>query len=323
MTVGGNLSFRLSADPAPDAPLTVNLEWEDPELVLSGTPLQTVTIPTSGTVDISAATKSDVGLGFDKVAPVWASVVAGTGYTIGTSRVRTTVRETDAPILVSIVAHPLRVNEGADVTFELTAVVPPLSALPVTLNWTDGHRFATTPPPTYTIPTSGNVSFSLATKNDLIDNYGADFVGVSIGGGNGYRIGWPATATITVVDDEYTPVVSVAAVSPSVTEGAAISYTLTAAPAPASTLTVNLGWEVGGPFFGNPRRTYHQIADPPDSFTIPTSSGTTATATVTVATTDDDIYTFPTTVKVTVLEGGRYFAPYATSMATITIENND
>ena len=70
--------------------------------------------------------------------------------------------------------------------------------------------------------------------------------------------------------------------------------------------------------YGGPR-VPHQIADTPNSVTIPTSG----TATVALATTDDDMIMLPTTVTMTILQGDHYFAPYATNEASITIKDND
>ena len=320
---GGTLRFRLNADPAPASPLKVVLLWADPEHVLAERPA-TVTIPTSGTVDFAVATKPNTGsLGSDHIAYVYVTIIRRAHYTVGIPTLGVSVRAPEADSLVSIAASPLSVDEGEPVTFTVTAVPPPASPLTVKLNWQHDHRFAEPAPQTVAVPTSGTVSFTLATNDDLIDNYGGDLVGVSIGGGNsgdGYGPGWPATATITVVDDEITSRVAVLADSTSVQEGDNLSFTLTADPAPLFDLTVNLGWTL--------RRTSaegvaHTVGDLPDTVTIPTSG----TATVVVATTDDAVrngprrYNASTHVDVAILKGVNYFGTYST--ARITILDND
>ena len=85
VTSGGVLRFEVRADPAPAAPLAVNLQWHDWERVLSEAPPRTVTVPTSGTVTISAATAVDAELGTDYTALelVTVTINPGAGYAIG------------------------------------------------------------------------------------------------------------------------------------------------------------------------------------------------------------------------------------------------
>ena len=58
--------------------------------------------------------------------------------------------------MVTISPDESSVVEGSDLSFTLTAVPPPASALPVTLSWSDpGSFLAETLPRTVTIPTDG------------------------------------------------------------------------------------------------------------------------------------------------------------------------
>ena len=316
VTAGGALRFRLSADPAPASPLNVLLLWHDPEQVLTERP-STVTIPTSGTADFSAATRGDLagGLGDDHIAYVHVTIAKRPRYTVGIPTLGVQVRAPGSASLVSIAARPLSVHEGEPVTFTVTADPPPAFPLAVKLNWLDGDRFAESPPRTVTVPTSGTASFALATKDDLVDNYGADIVGVSIGDLSGHHIvGTPSYATIAVEDDEFTSMVSIVADSTRVSEGNSLSFTLTANPAPPSDLTVNLGWKVT-----QARGPAHTIAALPDTVTIPASA---TTATIEVATTDDPYSSGHTVVEVEILESfnARVVVP---TRARVVILNDD
>ena len=333
VTEGEALRVRLRATPNPATELTVNLRWSGPAGIFAAPPPSTVKIPTSpdvdndpdtdddfATVDISATTAAEV-VKEGGSASVWVLLGTGVGYTGAHTGVGVQVRDKVALPFVSITAQPLEVNEGDPFTFTLTAKPPPRHDLTVNLVWHDEDlgRLAQAPPRTIKLPASvKSVSVSVPTKDDLIDNYGSDHVGFLVWSGNGYGIGSPATATVTVVDDEYTPHVSVSVQSSSVVEGDDLSFTLTADPAPAFDLTVSLSWDVHAHIYGGPR-VPHQIADTPNSVTIPTSG----TATVALATTDDDIIMLPTTVTMTILQGDHYFAPYATNEASITIKDND
>ena len=321
VTVGGVLRFRMTADPAPSAPLTVNLMWSDRIRVLA-TPPWTVTIPVSGTADFSTATRATAVIGdrgHDDTAPVHVFVGEGTGYTGANTGVGVTVRGKTAYSLVSLTAHPLLLYEGEPVTITVTSDPPPVFPITVKLNWLEAHRFAETPPQTVKVPASGTASFALATKNDLVDNYGdASIVGVSIDRRSGYGLGWPLTATVVVVDDESDPVVSVSADSTSVQEGDNLSFTLTAMPQPASALTVNLDWRFGG----DPATRHSLAGTPPDTATIPTSG----TAKVTVATTDDNADNpDDTPVTISIDSGAGYINGQVLRPrnASITIRDND
>lgn len=313
VTEGGLLQFSLTADPAPAVPLTVNLLWDDPG-VLAGTPPATVTIPTSGAVTVTAATTDDDIE--NSIREVHVSVVDGTGYRVRyPNRAGILVNNDDFYPRVTIVADTATVAEGGTVSFTLTATPPPASPLTVNLHWlyeTAAERLVA-PPPRYdsvTIPTTGTYVVTLQTVDDLVDNYfTSEYLGVQVHNGNRYVVARPSTATVTLDDDEFTPLVSVAADTTSVVEGNDISFTLTAEPAPVSALTVNLGWVVSG----------NQLsATPPDTATISTAG----TAKIVLATIDDTVdNSADTTVRINLVPGDFYFRDVAT--ASITIEDDD
>ena len=333
VTAGNELQLRLSADRPSTYDYQVLLRWYDPERVLSSGEYTVVWIRTSGKGDdTSIATRADANLGDDNIAQVFVTFEPHPWYTFDDSLQGFLVLGRDASrSLVNIVADPLSVDEGDEVTFTLTADPPPPTPPPprlptplsVNLYWVNGDRFKQTPPRTVAVPSSGNISFKLATKDDLIDNR-SDLVGVRVDSGSRYGIGWPATATVTVEDDEHTSVVSVVADSTEVVEGNNLSFTLTADPPPASDLTVNLGWELKGYFFGGTYKPAHTLgATPPDTATIPAKGPSKGTATITVPTINDAVTTLSSTVEVTLLAGVNYLAPHATSRASITIHDND
>ena len=97
---GESARFRLTADPAPAAPITVAVAIGDSgEFVSSDQPNpRMVTIGGDGTADFSVATQDD-----DMDEPdgaITATVTAGTGYTVSdnTAEVEVTVRDDDAPV---------------------------------------------------------------------------------------------------------------------------------------------------------------------------------------------------------------------------------
>ena len=210
---GDTLRFELTADPAPAAPLTVNLRWDDPGGFLSETPPQTVTIPTSGTVTVTAATDDDDDIEYFHNASVWVTVAGGDGYRGGDPDAADIVvnnNDSDEHLpRVTLEADATRVDEGDTIVFTLTATPPPASDLQVNLLWRyRGNRLAAPPPrkDTVTVPTSGTATIALVTVDDLIDNYFLnDLVALQILLGPGYVPGRTTAARVTVTDDEVTP----------------------------------------------------------------------------------------------------------------------
>ena len=323
VTAGDDLRLTLSADPPPANDFQVQLLWTDPEGVLVRG-FTTVWIRTSGKGDDTlVATRANASFGDDNIAQVYVTFAAFPWYTFdNTTRGTLVLGRALSRSLVSIVANPLSVDEGDDVAFTVTADPPPARPLTVRLFWRNRGRFVQNPPPTVTIPTVGNMSFTLATKDDLIDN-SSNLVGVFVDKGTRNGIGWPATATVSVVDDDFTSVVSIVADSTEVVEGNDLSFTLTADPPPASNLKINLDWTVKGYLYGSRKRPHELGVTPPKTATIPAEGATKGTATVTVPIIDDDIYTYPTTVTVRLLAGNLYFARGAASRASITIRDDD
>ena len=217
---------------------------------------------------------------------------------------------------MTAVAAEKRVPEGGVVMFTLTADPPPTSPLTVNVSWIRGitRLSSTLPlPKTVTIPVSGSQTLAFATVDDLIDNYFNDgWVAIQLQAGNRYFVGQPYSATVFVVDDEFTPIVKISTPSTSVNEGDTISLTLTAEP-PEERFTleavdVNLTWSTwtwSGPVGGNRRledvdKVKLNNGQPlPQTVTIPASG----TKTITVTTRDDSVYTHDYNVRVAIAEG--------------------
>ena len=131
---------------------------------------------------------------------------------------------------------------GKPLEFEVR--VQPAPTADLTVNVTvdpAGCTLAQSLPSTVTIAT-GDEEATLTVQTSAVE-VGADgcAVTVAIASGEGYRVGEDAetSARATLVR---TPVVTIAAGSSPVVEGGNVSFTLTATPAPAAPLTVNVGW---------------------------------------------------------------------------------
>ena len=305
---GDDVTFTLTATPAPAEPLTVSVNWSETGSYLDGTPESTVTIPVSGTFTVSASTEDDSADEAD--GTVTLTVAGGDGYTVGTpSSAMVTVTDNDGPPVpvVSVAAGTSPVVEGADVEFTLTATPTPAAPLTVSVSWSESGSYLTgTRRSEVTIPTTGTVTVSASTEDDGTDEADGT-VTLTVAGGDGYTIGAPSSATVTVTDDDV-PAVSVAAGTSPVDEGDDVSFTLTATPAPAAPLTVAVSWSETGSFLTGTR---------PSEVTIPASG----TATVTASTEDDDADEPDGTVTLTVGGGSGYTV--GTPSATVTVTDND
>ena len=130
-----------------------------------------------------------------------------------------------------------------------------------------------------------------------------------------------ATATVTVLKsslqgegnpEDETPQVTISAGTTPVTEGTAATFTISASPAPTSALTVNVDVDV----------TYADhltSGTPPSTVTINANA---TTATLTVATEDDDVIEINGQVIAEVQTGTGYTVG-SSSSARVVIENND
>jgi len=134
-------------------------------------------------------------------------------------------------------------------------------------------------------------------------------VTATVTAGEGYEVGAAAgasaSATLTMQ-----PVVTVTPDSAAVIEGSPVSFTLTAAPAPASDLMVTVSWSESGSFLA---------ASGPRTVTIPASARTT---TLSAATVDDGADEPDGSVTATV-EAGSGYTVGSSGSATVAVTDND
>ncbi len=133
-------------------------------------------------------------------------------------------------------------------------------------------------------------------------------VTAAIAAGDGYRAG-AAEASASATLMPVPPVVTIAAGDGPVTEGDPVTFTLTAAPPPATPLAVDVSWEESGSFL-TPSR--------PQTLTIPASG----TAPLTAATIDDGADEPNGSVTATVAAGSGYTVGRADT-ATVEVTDND
>ena len=333
VAAGTPLEFQLRVQPAPRADLTVNVTVDPGGCTLAQSPPSTVTFASGDEEATLKVQTSVVAVGADGCA-VTVAIASGEGYRLGEDA-ETSARATITPApdtgspqqpAVTVAAGTSPVTEGTDVSFTLTATPEPVSPLTVNVSWSlEGSFLTGNRPPTLTIPTSGTATLTAETDDDDVDEPDGS-VKLTVGTGTGYSVDPPSSAIVTVTDNDEPdvpdepdepdepvvpdgPVVTIAASTASpVTEGADVSFTLTATPEPDSPLTVTIGW-FGAEFLP---------ADTPGTVTIPESG----TATVTETTIDDLVDERNGRVTVSI-EPGTGYTVGTPSLAEVTIQDND
>ncbi len=315
---GTNVTFTVSANPAPTSNLDVSLAittsgdygvsaGTQTVTISSGTTSQTLTLPTT-----NDSTDEPDG-------SVTATLAAGSGYTIGQSASRTAqVTDDDDPPVQPVVTPVVSISGGAGVTeggsasFTLTANPAPTNAMSVTVTISaSGDYGATIGSRTVTIPTGGSVTFSVATSNDSVDEPDGSVTATLVDGAD-YDLGAVKTATVGVADDDdppvVTPVVSISG-GADVTEGGNASFTLTANPAPTSAMSVTVTITASGDYGATT-----------GSRTV--SIGTGGSVTFSVATTNDSVDEPDGSVTATLVDGSDYDLG-ANKVATVSVADDD
>ena len=204
---GGNATFTVTADPAPQSDLTIawTVAQSGEYLDAPGAGSRTVTL-TAGTTstDLSVATVDDAADEADGSVSV--TLGAGTGYTIATGKgsAAVAVRDNDEPV-VSIAAGS-GVTEGTSASFTVSASPVPAAPLDVTLTVAQSGDFAAsgeTGSRTVTVPVTGSATFEVATVDDGADEPDGSIT-ASVAAGTGYTVAAAPNnaATVAVSDND-------------------------------------------------------------------------------------------------------------------------
>ncbi len=312
---GGDATFTVTASPAPPTPLTVSLTvTQTGSFVASGNlGAQTVTVPTSGTATYTVATVDDNA--DEASGAVTVAVDRGTGYRVHATDVAASVAVSDDDQPVVSISGGGAVTEGGDATFTVTVSPAPASALTVNLTVTQTGSFAASGDlgaKTVTVPTSGTATYTVATRNDRVNEPNGS-VTLKVGAGTGYGAhDTDASATVTVNDND-TPTVRMAAQSGAVTEGGEAWFWLRVFPEPASALTVNLTVSQTGSFVASGDLGARAV-------TFPANSGEVY---FTVPTVDDGAVEANGAVTLAVAAGAGYHVHAADVSGSVTVRDND
>ncbi|MYG63832.1 MAG: hypothetical protein F4158_04560, partial [Synechococcus sp. SB0675_bin_7] len=283
MTEGGTATFTLTASPAPTQDIVVAVTVAGGSFATGGP--RTVTVDTSGTASFTVVTTDDET--DEPNGTITATVNTGTGYsphnTEGSASV--TVNDNDDPGPSTPVASFGSATSSAAEdggTQNVTANLSPSPQSAITVAYTVGGT--ATAGTDFSITNSGSVQVPAnatsvnipVTITEDTDDEANETVILTLGSGTGYRVGSGNVHTLTINDNDdpgpNTPVVSITASPPTLTEGDTATFTLTASPAPTQDIVVAITVAGGSFATGGPRTV---------------TVGTTGTASFTVPTTDD------------------------------------
>ena len=216
---GGNATFTVTANPAPQSDLTIawTVAQSGEYLAAPGAGTRTVVL-TAG----AASTALSVGTVDDDANEADGSVSVtlgtGTGYTVATGKdsAAVAVRDNDEPVVVSITPGS-GVTEGTSASFTVSASPVPAAPLDVTLTIDQSGDFAAsgeTGSQTVTVPVSGSVDVEVATADDSADESDGSIT-ASVAAGTGYTVAAPPdnAASVAVSDNDATatgPTLSIA-----------------------------------------------------------------------------------------------------------------
>ncbi|MCY3807556.1 MAG: S8 family serine peptidase, partial [bacterium] len=205
------------------------------------------------------------------------------------------------------------VTEGVGAVFTVTAAPAPPTPLTVSLTVTQQGDYAgagATGTKTVTVPTSGSVTHTVATVDDSTDEADGGIT-ATLSAGQGYTVSSSGGVHTVSVSDDDVPEISVTA-GADIDEGGSASFTITADPAPHTSLTVSL--------------TVTQQGDYAAAGATGTKTVTVATSgsvTHTVATTDDSADEADGSVTVTLKAGSGYTVSSAQRVATVGVSDDD
>ncbi len=313
-----DLVFELTLNPASSQEVTV-----DYEITADTAQAADYTGTTSGTVTFAPGeTSKDVALDLvddatdepDETVTLTLSGLTGQA-SLGNATATGTIADNDLPLVTA--ASGGDVTEGADAEFTLTRASEDTGAA-LTVNFSvtgGGSALSNDAPTSATIPANATTAtVSLATEDDETDEPDATLT-LTLTDGDDYDLGADSAATLTVQDNDDTindelPVVTVTS-GGNVTEGESAEFTLTrGGEDTGAALTVTFSVTGGGSALSD---------DPPTSATIPANA---TTATVSLATEDDNTDEPNATLTLTLADGDDYDLG-SDSAATLTVADND
>ena len=297
---GGNVSFTVTATPAPTANLDVSVNVTQSGSFTSQTGVQTVTISATGSTAFTVSTDNDATDEPD--GSVTATIDTGTGYTVSSSAGSTTVNVTDNDdppkkqndLPVISIRKGNAVTEGTHASFWVDSSPSPTADFDVSITVTqtgtftsEGGQRKVTMSSSYRVPGGTTSHLLVATDDDATDEANGSLT-ATINPGSKYTVASDgSSATVAVLDNDDPPA-PLALNQPTVTigdasaeEGDNITFTVSVEPVHSADIT--LDYETVD-YTAISHRHVDDYTAASGQITIPADTGS---ATITVQTTED------------------------------------
>ena len=195
------------------------------------------------------------------------------------------------------------ISEGGSTSFTISANPAPSGTLTVNIDLTQTGGYGATGATTVSL-SGASATYTVSVPNNNLDQARGS-VTVTVDTGTGYSVGSSSSRTVYVNDNDV-PVVTITGGS-GITEGGTASFSISADPAPASPITVNIGVSENGDWGAT------------GAATISVSG---ASTTYTIATSDDQVDEADGSVTATV-EAGSGYTLGSPSAASVNVADDD
>ncbi len=255
---GGNVSFTVTATPAPTANLDVSVNVTQSGSFTSQTGVQTVTISATGSTAFTVSTDNDATDEPD--GSVTATIDTGTGYTVSSSAGSTTVNVTDnddppkkqEALPVISIRKGDDVTEGTHASFWVDSSPSPTTDFDVSITVSQTGTFTSesgqrkvTMSSSYRVPGGTTSHLLVATDDDATDEANGSLT-ATINPGSKYTIASDgSSATVPVLDNDDPPTTptngqpTVTIADASAAEGENITFTVSVDPTHNAPITLD------------------------------------------------------------------------------------
>ena len=274
---GTDATFTLSRTGATTAALTVTVNvTEDRDMLRRPAPSSVRFNAGDVQATLAVPTQADATDENDSVITV--QITANAAYSVGVPASATvTVQDDDVPT-VTIMAEPSPVTEGTDATFTLNRTGVITGSLTVAVDVREsGDMILGTPPFSVTFNADEpQATLAVPTQADATDENDSVITARVTANPAAYLVGMPASATVTVQDDDMPTVTIMAGTSP-VPEGTDATFTLSRRGVTTGTLTVRVNVEeTGDMILGTaPSSVTFSAGNAQATLTVPTQPDTT------------------------------------------------
>ena len=311
ITEGGTFDFTLTATPAPATAIPISLTANDANSgYFKSYSVSNIEIPTTGSLDVTVATNFKST--HDPIAALSIAIDTSSSYIKSTTAGSISVNiENNNQHTISITTNTASITEGGTFDFTLTATPAPTASIPISLTANDANSgyFGSYSVSNIEIPTSGSLNVTVATNFKSTHDPIA-VLSIAIDASSSYIKSTTAGSISVNIENNHQHVISITTNTTAITEGEIFDFTLTATPAPTTTIPISLTEnDANSGYFGS-----YSISN----IEIPT----TGSLDVTVATNFKASHDLTTALSIAIDASSSYIKSTSAGSISVNIENN-